>query len=56
MFCMSQNFDIESFLYDIYYSDINEKVVHESDLEIAARIFETKFTSILERYAPMKTL
>ena len=51
-----KNFDVESFLYEIYFSDINESVVREYDLEIAARIFETKFTSILDRYAPMKTL
>ena len=51
-----KNFDIMSFLTDIYYSNINECVPNEQNLESAAKIFEQMFGEILEKHAPMKTL
>ena len=51
-----KNFDIHSFLTDIYESDINQSVTNEPDLENAARLFGQKFADILESHAPIKTL
>ena len=40
------NFNIETFLSDINSSDINEAVVAESDIDLAAEVFERKFREI----------
>ena len=50
-----KNFCIESFLTDVYNSDINQRVTERDNMEEAAKVFERKFSEILDFHAPMKT-
>ena len=49
-----KNFDIHSFLTDIHQSNLIEKVMCHSNIESAALEFQTLFTNILDRHAPVK--
>ena len=50
-----KNFIIEDFLSDIYQSDIDTRVTALNDLELAASEFQSLFSEILNRHAPVKT-
>ena len=50
-----RNFCIGSFLTDINNSDINREVAAEESIEEAAKVFQEKFSEILNHHAPMKT-
>ena len=49
------NFNIETFLNDVHTSDINEAVVAETEIDIAAEVFEKKFSEIINHHAKIKT-
>ena len=49
-----KEFDVESFLTDIYNSDINTIVTGAKTIDTAAEAFENIFKSVLNTHAPMK--
>ena len=49
-------FDIGGFLTDIYLSDINANVCSLNDIEKASEAFQSEFKSILDYYAPIRTM
>ena len=50
-----KNFNVGSFLTDIYNSRINESVLEQDDIEEAAKVFEEMFSKILDAHAPIRT-
>ena len=50
-----KNFDIRSFLTEVYTGNINQGVSESNDIDEAAEFFENSFRSILDKHAPMKT-
>ena len=51
-----KEFDIASFLTQIYLSDINSKVTSIDSLDEAAETFESCFKAILYNHAPLKII
>ena len=51
-----KEFDIASFLTQIYLSDINSTVTAIKSLNEAAEMFEKGFRAILDNHAPMKII
>ena len=49
-----KDFNVEGFLTDILESEITKNVTECDDLDIAAKLFEDDFRSILDRHAPIK--
>ena len=49
-----KNFDVENFLIDIYNSELNAEILACNNIEDAAKKFENIFSTILNRYAPIK--
>ena len=49
-----KEFDVESFLTDIYNSDINSIVTGAKTIDTAAEAFENIVKSVLNTHAPMK--
>ena len=51
-----RKFDIVKFLYEIQGSQIDDLVCQEPDLDTAAEMFSTMFSSILNNNAPVRTI
>ena len=51
-----KNFNISSFLTEVYKSNINQGVRKSNDVDEAPEFFENSFRSILEEHAPKKTV
>ena len=51
-----KNFSVESFLTDIYYSNINVSVTSHESIEGAAEAFRNEFVAILNHHAPIRTI
>ena len=51
-----KNFDIRSFLTEVYTGNIHQGVSESNDIDEAAEFFENSFRSILDKHAPMKTI
>ena len=48
-----KNFDIRSFLTEVYTSNINQGVSESNDIDEAAEVFENSFRIILDKHAPI---
>ena len=49
-----KNFDAGQFLQEIFESDINKTVIAQANIEEAVKIFQTIFSEILNKHAPIK--
>ena len=53
---MLQDFNIRSYLAEVYISNISQGVSESNDINEAAEVFENSFRTILDKQAPMKSI
>ena len=51
-----KNFDIRSFLTEVYTSNINQEVSKSNDIDETAEVFENSLRFVLDKHAPIKTI
>ena len=51
-----KQFCVESFLTDIFHSNINISITSHHNIESASEAFRNEFTAILDHHAPVKTI
>ena len=49
-----KDFDLPAFLIDVQQSSMNQDILECTDLETAAKIFQQKFSKLLDKHAPVK--